>query len=101
MNNIKSTEITPGSAIKIKFLCPNCQYGEHGEWLASPHRRTAKGYESGCPRCHYNWYKEETGQPQNIKSQYRNLHKVTIDKEYDLRRALNNPVIKYEGEYDF
>ncbi|MBQ3163287.1 MAG: zinc-ribbon domain-containing protein [Lachnospiraceae bacterium] len=101
LNDKLPSEVKYSSGVKGYWICPYCNYGENGEWVDSPNGRAAKGYKTGCPRCHYNWYKEETGQPQNIKSQYRNLHKVTIDKEYDLRRALNNPVIKYEGEYDF
>ena len=69
MNDIKSDEITPGSALRIKFLCPNCQYGADGSWEIDLHNRVQD--TTGCKQCGYNWHKAETNQPQNIKSQYR------------------------------
>lgn len=53
MNNIKSDEITPGSSLRIKFLCPNCDYGEQGEWETTIHNRIY--FKSGCPSCGFNW----------------------------------------------
>lgn len=84
MNNIKSDEITISSSLKIKFLCPYCLYGEHGEWVASPNGRAAEGHKTGCPRCRYNWYKAETGQTQNIKSQYRKSETPSKPKPFKI-----------------
>lgn len=68
-NVIKPSEVTLGSHQKIKFICLNCNYGADGSWDVALAGRVRE--KSGCPRCHYNWYKAETNQPQNIKSQYR------------------------------
>lgn len=72
-NIIKPSEVTPGSASRIKFLCPNCSY----KWEVDIHNRV--NHQSGCPNCRYNWYKAETGQPQKIKSQYRKFKEQKFD----------------------
>ena len=68
-NTIKPSEVSFGSNLKIKFLCPNCGYGSKEEWETRVVDRTYS--KKGCKQCGYNWYKAETNQPQNIKSQYR------------------------------
>lgn len=73
-NIVKPSEVSPGSHIRIKFLCPNCKYGSQGEWETRINARLH--YKSGCPNCSYNWYKAETNQPQNIKYQYRKIEKI-------------------------
>ena len=72
-NIIKPSEVTPGSASRIKFLCPNCSY----KWEVDIHNRV--NHQSGCPRCGYNWYKAHTGQPQKIKKQYRKFQEQKFD----------------------
>lgn len=72
-NIIKPSEVTPGSASRIKFLCPNCSY----KWEVDIHNRV--NHQSGCPRCGYNWYKAHTGQPQKIKPQYRKFQEQKFD----------------------
>ena len=70
LNNVSINEVLKSSGINYYFECTNCGFGGNGEWTAKPNRRTAKGYETGCPNCGYNWYKAQTGQPQKLKTYY-------------------------------
>ena len=56
LNNLKPTEVTMCSGKRVHWQCTKCGYGENGEWQAVISRRTAKGYESGCPHCKYNYF---------------------------------------------
>ena len=71
-NQIQPDEITKGSHIEICWVCPNCSYGSQGEWKASLNRRTAKGYETGCPCCGYSWYRAMIGEAQKLRKGYIN-----------------------------
>ena len=70
LNIVKPSEIKRTDKEKRYWQCPNCDYGSTGEWQAPPVRRTAKGYETGCPQCGYNWYKAQIGQTQKLKKGY-------------------------------
>lgn len=69
LNNLKPTEVTIGSHTKVYWRCTKCGYGENGEWQAVISRRTAKGYESGCPNCKYNYFTK-------MYRRYFNVHKT-------------------------
>lgn len=56
LNILKPTEVTMCSSKRVYWQCTKCGYGENGEWQAAISRRTAKGYESGCPKCKYNYF---------------------------------------------
>lgn len=66
-NDNKPSEFKMGSHKVIMWKCTQCGYGESGEWKKTINSRTAKGKETGCPNCGYNWYKAQTGQPQKLK----------------------------------
>ena len=72
LNQIQPDEITKGSGKVIYWQCPNCGYGSNGEWKATPYRRTAKGYETGCPCCGYSWHRAMLGAPQKLRKSYIN-----------------------------
>ena len=72
LNQINPDEITKGSGKVIYWQCPNCGYGSNGEWKATPYRRTAKGYETGCPCCGYSWHRAMLGAPQKLRKSYIN-----------------------------
>lgn len=55
LNDIKPTDVTVSSSKIVYWKCTKCGYGENGEWKAPISRRTAKGYETGCPKCRYNF----------------------------------------------
>lgn len=74
MNNIKSDEILPKSNIRIKFLCPYCNYGADGSWEVAVVGRVQM--RAGCGRCGYNWFRAQEGQPQKIKSTYKEWLKI-------------------------
>lgn len=74
LNAISSDEVKSGSNTKIYWQCTKCKHGKDGEWQAPPNRRTAKGYETGCPKCGYNWYKAQQGLPQRYRGLYSYLN---------------------------
>ena len=39
----------------VYWTCTKCGYGSDGEWKSRISRRTAKGYETGCPNCGWSW----------------------------------------------
>ncbi|MBR1591622.1 MAG: zinc-ribbon domain-containing protein [Ruminococcus sp.] len=57
LNEFKANEIKAHSGKKVYWQCTKCGYGKNGEWQATPGRRNQKGYETGCPKCKYKWYK--------------------------------------------
>lgn len=71
LNSTTPDKVTKGHSGKIYWQCPNCSYGSNGEWQAPPARRTAKGHESGCPQCGYNWFRAMTGQEQKLRKKYK------------------------------
>lgn len=60
-NNVTPAEIASRTHDMFYWQCTKCNYGENGEWYTSPNRRTAKGHETGCPKCGYKWFKGEFG----------------------------------------
>lgn len=48
-------EVACRSHDKVYWQCTKCGYGKNGEWVATVNRRTAKGWETGCPNCKYFW----------------------------------------------
>lgn len=67
LNDIKPENIKSGANRKVYWQCTKCGYGKNGEWQATPNRRTAKGYETGCPKCKYKWFKQTSSTGQNNK----------------------------------
>lgn len=59
LNSIKPDSINTGSHQDIFWTCNKCGYGKNGEWIASLNRRTAKGQETGCPKCGWHWKKQQ------------------------------------------
>ncbi len=57
LNEIRPTEVKSRAHKIVYWQCTKCGYGSDGEWQANINRRTAKGYETGCPKCRYNWSK--------------------------------------------
>ena len=52
INNDKdSSKIKCGSSLKCEWVCTKCGY----TWIATVNDRVR--HKSGCPNCHYNWYK--------------------------------------------
>ena len=43
--------ITPGSAKKVFWLCPNCPAGQKHSYSATPNDRTRRQHPTGCPYC--------------------------------------------------
>lgn len=57
LNEIRPTEVKSRAHKIVYWQCTKCGYGSDGEWQANINRRTAKGYETGCQKCRYNWSK--------------------------------------------
>lgn len=57
LNSKPVTEISATWHRKVYWQCTKCGYGQNGEWQAAPGRRQSKGYETGCPKCKYKWFK--------------------------------------------
>lgn len=57
MNSMKPSEIKYSHNKNVYWQCTKCGYGKNGEWIATPARRSAKGYETRCPKCKYKWFK--------------------------------------------
>lgn len=53
LNDTTPDKISYSSNTQRYWKCINCGYGTNGEWVTKPSRRTAKGYETGCPKCKY------------------------------------------------
>jgi len=90
-NDTLPSNILTGASKNIYWTCPNCKYGEDGNWIVSVNSRTY--YKSGCPQCGYNWYKAQTGQPQKIKKGYT----LNINTEPEPVKMLpkSNTITKY------
>lgn len=59
LNSRDIREISFRSHDKAYWTCTQCGYGANGEWVATVNRRTAKGYETGCPKCRYFWLTQD------------------------------------------
>lgn len=68
-NNKTPDQFTSGSKYEVYWQCLYCGYGSSGEWKTSIFRRTH--YKTGCPKCHYNSFKEQPEQTSiKMKPQY-------------------------------
>lgn len=75
--NLKPEKITVASGKRIYWQCQKCNHGKNGEWISGVYSRTIQ--KSGCPKCGYNWYKVQTGQPQKIKAK-KEVHTFSISQ---------------------
>lgn len=78
--NIDTSKIKQGSNLVLNWKCTHCNF----KWKAAVISRT--GQKSGCPNCHYNWFKDITGENQLIRdlSTINNLTEFDyLWKEYD------------------
>lgn len=76
-NTVNASEISVQSNYELFWTCPYCDYGSNGEWSKIIKERTAKGYETGCPECGYNWHRAQIGEAQHIKKKYKDMIRMT------------------------
>lgn len=55
LNNIPVSKVLAKSSKKVYWKCIKCGYGQNGEWITSPCRRSQTNYETACPKCKYFW----------------------------------------------
>lgn len=58
---INTDRIKQGSNIVLNWKCNHCGF----KWKAAVISRTSQ--KSGCPNCHYNWFRDITGESQVIR----------------------------------